>query len=137
MKAVIDTNVLISGLFWNGTPKRVLLSWIAKHFEWVATPEILEEYWRSFDQLSRIYGTPKDGYDFLRFLGSNVTIAAPVHFHEQVCSDPDDDKFVSAALAGSASIIATGDKALLKVDGYQGLRIIKPAVFLKLIARNP
>ena len=133
MRAVIDTNVLISGLFWKGPPNKILAAWAAKRFEWLASADILEEYWGTFDHLSQIHRVPKDSYDFLQALGSNVTIASPIQLREQVCSDPDDDKFVAAALAGRALMIATGDKALLRIDGYQGSTMLKPAAFLKVI----
>ena len=81
----------------------------------------------------QIHRVPKESYNFLQALGSNVTIASPIKLLEQVCSDPDDDKFVAAALAGRAPMVATGDKALLRIDGYQGLKILTPAAFLKVI----
>ena len=48
---------------------------------------------------------------------------------DQVCDDPDDDKFLACALASGTRIIVTGDKALLKLDGSRGLSITTPRRF--------
>ena len=50
----------------------------------------------------------------------------PVRFPRAVCSDPDDDKFLEAALAAKADYVVSGDAVLLR------LRIVRPAQFLKL-----
>jgi len=46
VKAVVDTNVFISGLFFSGTPRRLYLAWTQGEFTGVLTPEILAEYRR-------------------------------------------------------------------------------------------
>jgi predicted nucleic acid-binding protein len=48
----------------------------------------------------------------------------------QVCSDRDDDKFIACALAGGVSVIVSGDKGLLAVDGYRGVAVLEPREFL-------
>jgi putative PIN family toxin of toxin-antitoxin system len=52
IRVVIDTNVLASGIFWNGTPARVLSSWRKRKFQWLVSPEIMEEYQRTLGKLS-------------------------------------------------------------------------------------
>ena len=49
---------------------------------------------------------------------------------EQVCEDPDDDKFPAASLAGNAPIIISGDKHLLRVSGWQDVEVLKPRAFV-------
>jgi predicted nucleic acid-binding protein len=43
-----------------------------------------------------------------------------------VCEDPDDDKFLSCAIAGKSNIIISGDKHLLRVSGYKGIKVLRP-----------
>jgi uncharacterized protein len=50
---------------------------------------------------------------------------------EQVCSDPDDDKFLACAIACGNKLIVSGDKHLLKVSGFQNIEILKPHEFIK------
>jgi len=52
---------------------------------------------------------------------------------EQVCSDPDDDIFIAAAIAGKAEMIVSGDKALRRVSGYQGINILGPGEFVRVL----
>ncbi|MDE1845671.1 MAG: hypothetical protein KGH53_00080 [Candidatus Micrarchaeota archaeon] len=45
--------------------------------------------------------------------------------------DPDDDRIIEAALEGKAECIVTGDKRLLELNGFEGIRICRPSEFLK------
>jgi putative PIN family toxin of toxin-antitoxin system len=56
-----------------------------------------------------------------------VIVTAPLH----VCRDPRDDKFLEAAVHGEARLIVTGDRDLLALDPFQGIRIVTPAAFLE------
>ena len=51
--------------------------------------------------------------------------------NEQICADPDDDKFLACALAGKCKTIVSGDKELLKVSGYRGINVMRPREFLE------
>ena len=46
MRAVLDTNVLVSGIFWDGKPGNVLKYWRSGKIDMFATVDILEEYLR-------------------------------------------------------------------------------------------
>ncbi len=47
------------------------------------------------------------------------------NLREPVCKDPDDDKFLACALASKCKVIVSGDKNLLKVSGFHGIRVIR------------
>jgi len=47
-----------------------------------------------------------------------------------VCDDPDDDMFLACALAAGSQVIISGDKHLLKLNGYQNITIMKPKSFV-------
>lgn len=51
-----------------------------------------------------------------------------------VCPDPDDDKYLAAALEGRADYIVTGDRRFLALGDYEGVRIVTPRVFLEILA---
>jgi putative PIN family toxin of toxin-antitoxin system len=133
MKAVIDTNVVMSGLFWKGPPANVLATWLAGKFEWVISVEILTEYDRTMRALAVKYPPPISAWAFLREIGLSANLTAPIPLAQQVCSDADDDKFIAAAISGNAKVIVSGDKALLRLHPYQEIQIIKPAPFLKML----
>lgn len=46
MKVVVDTNVLVSGIFFGGVPGRVVNAWLQGQVELVLSPSILDEYRR-------------------------------------------------------------------------------------------
>jgi uncharacterized protein len=50
---------------------------------------------------------------------------------EQVCDDPDDDKFLACALASGCKLIVSGDKHLLKVSGFGNIEILRPRAFVE------
>jgi len=47
----------------------------------------------------------------------------------QACRDPRDDKFLHAALNGEAEAIVSGDRDLLVLDPFHGVRILSPSAF--------
>jgi predicted nucleic acid-binding protein len=51
----------------------------------------------------------------------------------QACRDPDDDKFLEVAMSGGADWIVTGDADLLALHPFEGIAIVTPADFLRLV----
>jgi len=129
VKAVIDTNVFVSGIFWKGPPYRVLQAWEDQRFRLVVSRAILIEYQRVLLDLS----THRPGIRFERALDLVDLLAEvvePIAFVRPVCTDPDDDKFLAAALSAGADFVVSGDKALLATNGFRGLSVVTPKVFL-------
>jgi hypothetical protein len=50
-----------------------------------------------------------------------------------VCDDPDDDKYLAAALEGRAAYVVTGDQRFLDLKEHEGVRIVKPRAFLEML----
>ena len=50
-----------------------------------------------------------------------------------VSKDPDDDKYIAAAIEGRAGFVVAGDSDLLDLKEYDGIRIVSPRVFLDLL----
>ena len=53
-----------------------------------------------------------------------------------VKDDPNDDKFIEAAIEGHAELIVSQDKHLLKIKEYQNIKIVNPDEFLRLIEQQ-
>lgn len=130
MKAVIDTNVFVSGVFWKGPPSEVLLAWRRQKFQMLISAEILEEYRRVLHNLNagRML---VDVNELLEIVRMNAIIIKPEKFKRSVCSDPDDDKFLEAAVSGKADYLVSGDRALLSVKEVFRFAILPPTKFLK------
>ena len=128
MIVVLDTNVLMSGLFWAGPCYDILTAWRDGRFRLLLTTAILDEYIRVAARLSREF----PGVDAAGFIGLLVCEAGfcdAVALPERVCSDPDDDKFIECALAAGGMVIS-GDKHLLAVSGYRGVGVLTPRAFV-------
>ena len=67
----------------------------------------------------------------LGMVALNSRIVQDAKLPEAVCSDPADDKFIAAAIAANASYVVSGDKALLKVGEYAGVRVVSPGAFVR------
>ncbi len=128
---VLDTNVVISRLLVPG-------GIAAQAVDRVLSSGILLVSEATLDELATVLGRAKfDPYvtrdsrrQFLAYLGGLAKVVTITRKLEGVCRDPKDDKFLDVALAGGARAILTGDRALLELDPFHGVRIVNPADFL-------
>jgi len=132
VRVVLDTNVLMSGIFFGGAPAKVLDAWRDGAVELVISPSIKREYSRVAEELTAAYGAV-DVERILELITLRSETVTPRPLPQQVCTDPDDDMFIAAAIAGKADVIVSGDKALRKVSCYQGINILNPAEFVRLL----
>ncbi|MBD3386297.1 putative toxin-antitoxin system toxin component, PIN family [candidate division KSB1 bacterium] len=128
LRIVLDTNVLISGIFFTGSPYEILKAWKEKHIQFVITAEIFDEYVRVAEILSNKYATVNIS-KVLDLIAIHSEIIQPVVLPTQICEDKDDDKFIACALSGEVDVIVSGDKHLLRLNGFKGIEIIKPKSF--------
>jgi len=130
MRVVLDTNVLISGVFFCGLPVRILAAWADGRFELVVTVEVLAEYRRVAERLHKRFPAI-DIKPILDLVTRETRIVGPVSVPASACDDPDDLKFLGCALAGGASCVVTGDRALLRASGFQGIEVVTPREFVR------
>ena len=123
MRIVLDTNVLISGIYFSGPPGRILAAWRSGKLQLAVSIEILEEYLNVAERLaSRYSGVEYEG--ILGLIIQNAQLVQGADLPEPVSEDPDDDKFLACALASNTRIIVSGDSDLLKVSGYADIRVL-------------
>lgn len=133
MRAVLDTGVLVSALISRqGTTGAVLQALRDARFRAIYSIEILVEI---IDVLGREpfrtkYHIEVDDITVLinlvRLRGELVTPGRRI----QACRDPNDDKFLEAALAGKADCVVSGDADLLVLTPFEDIPIMRPAEFL-------
>lgn len=129
LKAVMDTNVFVSGVFFSGPPYQILKAWQSGRFELVVSQEILDEYRR----VGEILAEERPAVDLqpvLNFVIERAKVYQPAILKEPVCEDPDDDKFFACALASGSKVIISGDRHLLKASGWRGIQVLKPREFV-------
>ena len=128
MRVVLDTNVFVSAVFFSGPPHHILRAWRDGRIELVVSPEILDEYERVGEILADQFPEVDLG-PFIDLVATQALMVVSDPLAEQVCEDPDDDKFLECAIAAEAPLIVTGDKQLVKVLGYRGIEIMNPRKF--------
>jgi hypothetical protein len=130
MRAVLDTNVLVSAIFFSGIPGRILAAWSEGRFEMLASVDILTEYQRVVARLERRFPSVET-QPVLDLVIRACHLVEPVPVPEAACGDPDDLKFLGCALAGRASCIVSGDRALLRASGFEGIEVVTPRAFTR------
>ncbi|QLH83941.1 putative toxin-antitoxin system toxin component, PIN family [Halosimplex pelagicum] len=130
MRAVLDTNVLISGVIATGVPHDVLVAGFDGTYDLVASAETLAEFRETLRKYPDRFGMSDSEIRrevetvryFAEFVDPDPDIAA-------VPADPDDDKFVEAAVAGDVAYLVSGDRHLLDLDEFRGVDIVTPRTF--------
>jgi len=135
VKAVLDTNVVVSGIFFGGVPGEVLEAWWEDRFELCLSPLIADEYLRTCDRLAA--DRQSLAYQgILADLLAHGSLLADVSTDEPITVDPDDDKFMRCALA-AAAVVVSGDRDLLKASGWNGVEVLTPRDFLARLSETP
>ncbi len=129
MRIVLDTNVVMSGIFFGGPPGRILAAWQRGEIELSASPEIVEEYVSTAGVLVTRYPSV-ELEPIIALIVGNVGVRQCRPLPEQVCDDPDDDKFLACALASNTEYVVSGDRALGRVSGYRGIAVLSPRQFV-------
>jgi putative PIN family toxin of toxin-antitoxin system len=129
IRAVLDTNVIISALFWRGAPHTVLKSGLVGRYTILTSPAIIEEV---FSTLTRKFKFPnRDAREFLEIIIAQSTVVIPTTRIRAVKTDPSDNKILECALAGGATHVVTGDKDILSLGKYQKIALVAPTQFLR------
>jgi uncharacterized protein len=136
IRAVIDTNVWVAGfLTSSGPPARIVDLVLSGTLAAVVSPAILREYEdvllrREFDLSA---DDVRVALAYLKIPGAHVVHVDPVDL-PGVCTDPYDDHFLGAALAGGANILVTGNTKHFPAGRWRGISITTPAAFLRTLS---
>lgn len=129
-RAVVDTNVFVSSLYGSKICEEISDLFNKNRFLVIASPDLLEEF-------SRVLKRPKfraiEEWKIERLekrLRRKSDIVLPTE-KVSVCRDPKDNMVLECALAGMADFIVTGDKDLLALTKFKGIRILTPQKFIK------
>lgn len=138
MRVVIDTNVFISGIFFGGAPRKVLDLIEEKQITSCFTFQTFEElkrllYHEKFDKQRKLLSFPLS--HFLRRLKTSSSFFIQPFLEPPLIikEDPADNYILACAVSSQASFIVSGDNHLLKLKEFQGIPIVSPREFLKII----
>ena len=132
MKALIDTNVLVSAALRDKDPEAVILFIAAQpDWEWVVSGEILVEYRAvlSRPKFALSAEVRQRWFEMLETLTTRVETETPIDFPR----DQKDAKFLACALAANAEFFITGDRDFTQATKLVNTTILSVALFKKLI----
>ena len=134
-KVVLDTNILISALGWEGKPKRVFDQVVDGTLELIMSREQFEELSRALDY-PRLQFAQEQKERFKTLILEIATIVKPQEKITIIKEDPDDNMFLECAVAGNAKYIVSGDSDLLELKEFRGIKILSPDEFLTVTYGN-
>ena len=131
MRVVIDTNVLISAIFWTGKPKQILNKVRRGEILFLTSGILLEElmgvligkdkpFKLSIEEAERIIIAMRELAEIIQ---PRTRITA--------CEDEKDNRVLECAIDGGAEYIVTGDLHLLKLSRFNGIKIMTVMDFLR------
>jgi len=134
LRAVFDTNLLVSYLFVHRPPIATLLDihLAAEHFTLITAPSLLSE-------LALVLRYPRlqcycDSPQADRFVALIAALSEVVELAVNIpviSHDPDDDLIIACAVVGRADFIVSGDKDLLTLNQVGRISILTATEFLQ------
>ena len=140
MRPVLDTNVVIAGLLWHGTPRRLLDRTIGDEaIELYSSPALIDElgnalgYLKFAQRIARYETTVEALVAQYRAL---LILVSPIHAPRAVARDPDDDEVLALAFAAQVDLIVSGDDDLLSLKAFRDIAIITAAEAVNRLAKT-
>ena len=137
IRAVIDTNIIISALFWGGLPRKVLDAAYDEQFIALLTEPLLAEAASvlgrdQFTEQLLKRGMTVDGN--IQQYRSAALFVEPAEIPIDIVRDPKDAMVLACGVGGKADCIVSGDKDLLTLTAYKNIPILTAAQFLERLS---
>ncbi len=132
LRVVLDTNVLISAILF--PDKKLAGIWrllLSGGYVAILSPAIVTEMARKLR--GKFYLEERTLQDTVRNLVRRAELVQPKAIPDAVPNDPDDNHIIACALEGQADLIVSGDRHLLALHEYEGIPIVRPMDFLRIV----
>lgn len=140
LRAVIDTNLFVSGLFATDSPATELQNlWINRKFELATSLEILREVSRvlQYQRIrERLQFKDETVRRFFRLIFRKAVITKDLYSIDRITKDPSDNMFLACALEVKANYIVSGDKHLREIKHFHGVKIIDVKAFVESVRKG-
>ena len=135
MRVVLDTNVLVSGIFFQGIPGKIVDAWVDGRFSLFISPSILEEYARVINDLAAEHENSM-AFEWMEILAELSHLIPNSSSATPYSRDRQDDKFIECAISAKADYLVTGDKDLTQISETFSFKIITPSKFLAYLLKT-
>ncbi len=138
VRAVLDTNVLVSSLVAEqGPPRQILDAWPEGLYTLVTSLYLVEElvHVLSYPRIAeRLRLDEEELVAILAALLSQAEVTSGRLRLSGVTRDPKDDSVVACAKEGEADYIVGGDQDLLVLGEYEGIQVVTPRQFAEILS---
>lgn len=127
LRVVFDTNTRVSAIVFKGTPLQAIEHASAPHFEQLISDILFTELKNVLENKFQSRGIAID-LELSEIRRQSIL----VHPLETIsgCRDSDDNRVLECAIAGSADLIVSGDRDLLVLGDFRGIRILTARAFV-------
>jgi uncharacterized protein len=129
MPVVLDSNLWISAFVFRGRPLELVEMGLDRLVDIAVSQSIMDETLRVMKDKFHAKPIVLESASFI--MTTSARMVEPVIQVKAVRGDPDDDHVVSCAIAAGAEAIITGDKDLLRMGSYQGIKMLRLEEFLQ------
>ncbi len=138
VRAVIDTNLFVSGLFANqGYTYQLQELWLAGAFELVVSEKILNEIHRTLQKpqiKQRLLLQEGEELAIAELIRAKATVVTTDRYQtDKITEDPTDNKFLACALEADADYVVSGDNHLLALKHFHRIQIVDVKTFIEKI----
>ena len=131
-RIVCDTSTLVSGFLYDGNERRLL----EKATEGMCLLFTSKEIFKEFSQVisrPRFKLTPTESSKITKTLERITELVEPDCVVSAIKADESDNRILEAALAADADYIVSGDRHLLELKAYRGIKIVRTKQMLGLL----
>ena len=128
MRVVFDSNILISALvFPGGRGEAALVRILSERDELILSKAILDE---TLSVLARKFARDAEELARIAVFLDDLSTSVKPRRQLEVLDDAPDNRVLECAVTGRAAAIVTGDKAMLALGEYAGIRILSLSDYL-------
>ncbi|MGB6308131.1 MAG: putative toxin-antitoxin system toxin component, PIN family [Steroidobacteraceae bacterium] len=127
MRIVADTNTVLSGLLWQGPPRRLLDLARQRTVTLCTSPTLLAELAEVIGRdkfAQRVRAATLSAAELVQDYERLAEVVEPQPLPAPTSRDSDDDHVLACALAAQADLIVSGDRDLLTLREYQRILIL-------------
>jgi putative PIN family toxin of toxin-antitoxin system len=134
VKIVLDTNIIVSALNWGGKPKAVFDTITNGFNSLFVSDDTIAEIGDALHKpkLNLTQSQINSKINIIKKYGTKIPVPLE-HKINNACRDFDDNIILECAMAAKADYIITGDKDLLVLKEYNGIKIITAKEYLEIV----
>ena len=134
VRVVLDTNVLVSALIYEGKPRKLVTELLKKHTV-ILSRQMIAEFEEVVDR-DKFNVTSSQVNRFLSSIIAMSKVVPDNALFKGLSQDPDDDVVLNVAYIGKAKFIVSGDRHLLELGQFKKTKILTVSQMHDILMRK-